>query len=71
MAWGKPARAVLICCGVSLLIEMLQYVTGLGLCELDDVVSNTLGGFIGVMTAIGLAWAGKKLSGKIYRSKGE
>ena len=42
---------------LSMLIELTQYVTGAGLCELDDVVSNSLGGGIGfcagsVMTEI-------------------
>ncbi|MCR5213869.1 MAG: VanZ family protein [Eubacterium sp.] len=31
----------------SILIELVQYVTGFGLCELDDVISNGLGGLIG------------------------
>ena len=33
----------------SLGIEAAQYVTGFGLCELDDVISNTMGGMIGFM----------------------
>ena len=32
---------------LSCLIELTQYVTGTGLCELDDVISNGLGGVIG------------------------
>ena len=31
----------------SVLIEGIQYFSGLGFCELDDVISNSLGGFIG------------------------
>ena len=31
---------------LSVCVEALQYVTGTGLCEFDDVFSNTLGGLI-------------------------
>lgn len=30
-------------------IELTQYVTGLGLCELDDILNNTLGGLAGYL----------------------
>lgn len=33
--------------GVSLLVEAIQYVTGTGLCELDDLFHNTWGTFTG------------------------
>lgn len=33
----------------SILIEMTQYITGLGIAEFDDVFGNTLGGWIGVV----------------------
>ena len=39
---------------LSIMIETIQYLTGLGLAELDDIISNTIGGMIG----IGLARAG-------------
>ena len=35
----------------SILIEMTQYITGLGIAEFDDVFGNTLGGWIGVLAA--------------------
>ena len=35
-------------------IEVLQYFTGIGVCELDDVFSNGLGAIIGYVTAHGL-----------------
>lgn len=31
----------------SVIIEVTQYITGLGLCEFDDVFNNTLGALIG------------------------
>ena len=39
---------------VSLGIEVIQYLTGTGLCEFDDIISNTLGAFIGWFAAVGL-----------------
>lgn len=35
----------------SVAIEVTQYITGLGIAELDDVFGNTLGGCVGVLTA--------------------
>lgn len=40
-------RMILIPLGLSILIEAIQYFAGTGFCELDDVISNTLGGLIG------------------------
>lgn len=42
---------------ISFAIELIQYQTGTGLCEIDDVVSNGLGGMIGYSLAIGFAQA--------------
>ena len=39
--------------GLSLAIELIQYFTGLGILELDDLFGNTLGGVFGV--GIGVA----------------
>lgn len=36
---------------MSVVIEATQYITGLGIAEFDDVFGNTLGGWIGVLTA--------------------
>lgn len=35
----------------SIAIETTQYITGLGITEFDDVFGNTLGGWIGILTA--------------------
>lgn len=40
-------RILLIPVLLSVTIELIQYVTGIGLCEIDDVISNSLGGVIG------------------------
>lgn len=36
---------------IMILIEMTQYITGLGIAEFDDEFGNTLGGWIGVLAA--------------------
>lgn len=41
------AKVLLIPVGLSILIEGIQYFSGTGFCELDDVISNGLGGVIG------------------------
>lgn len=42
---------------MSVVIEATQYITGLGIAEFDDVFGNTLGGWIGVLTAwVWLSW---------------
>lgn len=42
---------LLIPLALSIAIEATQYVTGLGIAELDDVFGNTVGGWIGVLMA--------------------
>ena len=51
----KKCKAVLITAlFFSVFIEASQYVFALGLCELDDVICNTLGAMFGVWIWIGL-----------------
>lgn len=45
----------------STLIEGVQYLGGFGLCELDDVICNTLGAMIGMRLWLGII----KIKGKI------
>lgn len=40
---------VLICMALSGTIEFIQWIWKIGLCELDDIVSNTLGGSMGAL----------------------
>lgn len=40
-------RAMLLVICLSILIELLQLITGTGLCEIDDLINNTIGGLIG------------------------
>lgn len=40
---------ILICFVISVLAEAAQYLLGMGLCEADDVLMNTLGGAIGTV----------------------
>ena len=50
---GAGWKSVAICALLSVCIETIQYFTGFGLAEFDDVISNTLGGAIG-------AWLSKE-----------
>ena len=43
---------------LSVWIELIQYETGLGLCEVDDVISNTLGTLIGYSVSFGMMSTG-------------
>lgn len=40
-------KALFILIAISIVIELCQYFAGLGLCELDDTISNGIGGFVG------------------------
>ena len=35
--------------GISLIIELIQLLTGLGFCDVDDIILNVLGGIIGYL----------------------
>ena len=60
----KKLRPILLSFSLSLLIELLQYVTCRGVFDVDDLLTNTLGGLIGEMIflafrkALGLKFAG-------------
>ena len=43
----KVYKCVLTCLLISLVIEIIQYIFGIGIAEIDDVLNNTIGGFIG------------------------
>lgn len=45
----KKWHAAIICFSISLLIEVLQLITLRGICDVDDLIFNTLGGAIGVL----------------------
>lgn len=45
----KTKRTALAGLTVSLFIELTQYITGRGLCELDDIVHNTMGAIAGIL----------------------
>lgn len=52
---GELRSAVLVTAfalGVSLLIESLQYASGQRVADVDDVLLNTLGGFLGYVTLV-------------------
>ena len=41
-------KGILIAAGISAVIEVLQLVTGRGLCEFDDLIHNCIGATIGI-----------------------
>lgn len=47
-------KACLIGCVLSILIELLQFATGRGLCETNDVIHNTVGCMVGYAAATSL-----------------
>lgn len=40
-------RIIYVCIAISMTVEIVQYFECVGLCEIDDVISNGLGGWIG------------------------
>lgn len=51
LGWRKMKAVPAVICGflLSFFIESMQYVWGVGISELDDLILNTLGGVIGVI----------------------
>ena len=48
-----PKRIVfLMSVAISVIVELIQYATGIGYCELDDIISNSFGGWIGFESAM-------------------
>lgn len=61
--WFQKKWVLLIPFVMSVAIETTQYVTGLGIAELDDVFGNTMGGWIGVLVAyIIMMWLSEMVS---------
>lgn len=52
--------------GLSLAIELIQYFTGLGIFELDDLFGNTFGGMIGVGIGVVILY---EMDSEVYRKK--
>ena len=49
-------RVLLLAIGLSAFIELVQLLSGTGLCEIDDLISNTIGGVIGFIIGITVLW---------------
>lgn len=56
--WFQKKWVLVIPFVMSVAIETTQYITGLGIAEFDDVFGNTMGGWIGVLTA--WAWLSRR-----------
>jgi glycopeptide antibiotics resistance protein len=53
-------KGLWVAAGLSIVIELLQFITARGLCEFDDVFHNMIGAVIG----IGIVMIGRKLLGE-------
>ncbi len=49
---------------ISIVVEASQYLLGVGLCEVDDVVSNGLGGLIGIFVGFVANWVSQDRGSK-------
>ena len=49
---------------ISIVVEASQYLLGVGLCEVDDVVSNGLGGLIGILVGLLADWGSRDRGSK-------
>ena len=49
---------------ISIAVEVSQYLLGVGLCEVDDVVSNGLGGLIGILVGFVVDWVSRDRKAK-------
>ena len=61
--WGRIVLTTILCCVLSALIEYTQYRCALGVAEIDDVICNTLGAFLGACSLL-IAHAIQTLQGK-------
>lgn len=50
--WLWKWRGLFLAVGMSVLIELLQLVSKRGLCEIDDVIHNSLGATIGILAVL-------------------
>lgn len=55
-----PVLYVIVCMLFSIMIELLQFVTNTGCCDVDDVILNTLGGLCGYLVYAFLHRKGSK-----------
>ena len=49
---------------ISIAVEVSQYLLGVGLCEVDDVISNGLGGLIGILVGLLADWVSRDRGSK-------
>ncbi|SDB09646.1 VanZ family protein [Butyrivibrio sp. INlla16] len=66
----NPFVCVFTCAVLSIFIELIQFVKGLGIAELDDVVTNTAGGAIGWLIW-GIFWVIGLIITRIFGKKEE
>ena len=54
--WRRTGKVIAVCFLLSCVLEGMQFVTGRGYCQIDDVIMNTLGGTVGY---IGMNYCGR------------
>lgn len=63
----QTKRSIFFIVALSIIIEMIQAVTNTGLCELDDVISNSLGGVIGYSIGKNISYVIDIIRSKLQR----
>ena len=58
--WKRTGNMIAVCCLLSCMLEGMQFITGRGYCQLDDVMMNTLGGAVGYVSVDALRGANLK-----------
>ena len=61
-----PYKIILLIPAIlSVLVETIQFFAGTGLCELDDVVNNSVGGILGYYAG----YFGDKVKNKLFKTR--
>ena len=69
--WQEKSRRFKLCCMVftSIVLEVMQYILGVGASDITDVITNTLGGAAGLLLAgLGVALGLSKLFPKGWKT---
>ncbi|MGY3778640.1 VanZ family protein [Isobaculum melis] len=62
---SKQIKTLLIGFGVSLSIEVMQFIFQTGISDIDDVIFNTLGTLLGLLVFSGISWVKNKVKNRL------
>jgi hypothetical protein len=65
----RPLRVLAALAGVSVAIEVVQAVTGLGANDLADIIANLAGAALGTSTAVVTGWAADAIAGRTVTTR--